>query len=80
MAAQAAQAPGLQSAQPALPYPHATAQLLAAMVFGEGGLLEPLPRLTRDEFRAAGLSHILVASGTQATFSMYQVYAVLLTC
>lgn len=46
-------------------YPAATAQLLSAMVFGEGALQQPLPRQTRDEFRAAGLSHILVASGTQ---------------
>ncbi|MDQ3814434.1 MAG: ComEC family competence protein, partial [Armatimonadota bacterium] len=52
----------------ARPYPHATAQLLSAMVFGEGGLREPLPRLIRDQFRAAGLAHILVASGTQVTF------------
>jgi competence protein ComEC len=46
-------------------YPASTAQLLTAMVFGEGGLREPLPRQTRDAFRAAGLSHLLVASGTQ---------------
>lgn len=50
------------------PYAHQTAQLLSAMVFGEGGLQEPLPTLTRDQFRAAGLSHLLVASGTQVAF------------
>ncbi|HEX8833578.1 MAG TPA: DNA internalization-related competence protein ComEC/Rec2, partial [Abditibacteriaceae bacterium] len=48
-----------------LPYPRATAQLLTAMVFGEGGPGEPLPRQTRDAFRVAGLSHVLVASGSQ---------------
>lgn len=50
------------------PYPHARAQLLTAMAFGEGGLIEPLPRRVRDDFRAAGMSHILVASGTQISF------------
>jgi competence protein ComEC len=49
-------------------YPHARAQLLVAMVFGEGGLQQSLPRLTRDQFRAAGLSHLLVASGAQVAF------------
>ena len=49
------------------PYPDATAQLLCAMVFGEGGLREPLPFAVREEFRAAGLSHLLVASGTQVS-------------
>jgi competence protein ComEC len=49
------------------PYPRARAQLLTAMAFGEGGLDEALPRLTRDEFRAAGMSHVLVASGTQVS-------------
>lgn len=47
------------------PYPHANAQLLTAMVFGEGGLSHPLPSLVREEFRVAGLSHVLVASGSQ---------------
>lgn len=47
------------------PFPAATAQLLTAMVFGEGGLTRPLPPLLRDDFKAAGLSHLLVASGTQ---------------
>jgi hypothetical protein len=56
------------ASQPAQPYPHATAQLLVAMVFGEGGLQQSLPRLTRDHFRAAGLSHLLVASGSQVAF------------
>lgn len=50
------------------PFPAASAQLLTAMVFGEGGLSRPLPRELRDDFRAAGLSHVLVASGTQVTF------------
>ena len=50
------------------PFPAASAQLLTAMVFGEGGLARPLPRELRDDFRAAGLSHVLVASGTQVTF------------
>jgi len=59
---------GASGPAPARPYPHATAQLLSAMVFGEGGLREPLPRLIRDQFRAAGLSHVLVASGTQVSF------------
>ncbi len=53
---------------PGRPFPSATAQLLTAMVFGEGGLARPLPRELRDNFRAAGLSHLLVASGTQVTF------------
>lgn len=53
---------------PARPYPHATAQLLAAMIFGQGGLQEPLPFQTRSQFRAAGLSHLLVASGQQVAF------------
>lgn len=53
---------------PRFTYPRATAQLLTAMTFGEGGLSEPLPTLTRDAFRAAGLSHVLVASGTQISF------------
>ena len=53
---------------PGRPFPSDTAQLLTAMVFGEGGLSRPLPRALRDNFRAAGLSHLLVASGTQVTF------------
>ena len=53
---------------PGRPFPGASAQLLTAMVFGEGGLSRPLPRELRDDFRAAGLSHVLVASGTQVTF------------
>ncbi len=65
---QADAVPGEAASPEARPYPYATAQLLAAMVFGEGGLREPLPRLTRDRFRAAGLSHVLVASGTQVAF------------
>src|SRR6185503_17167349 len=35
---------------------------------GQGGLREPLPFQTRNEFRNAGLSHVLVASGTQVAF------------
>jgi competence protein ComEC len=50
------------------PFPAANAQLLTAMVFGEGGLSRPLPTVLRDDFRAAGLSHVLVASGTQVAF------------
>ena len=48
-------------------YGHATAQLLTAMTFGEGGLTQPLPRQVRDQFRRAGLTHILVASGAQVS-------------
>ncbi len=47
------------------PYSASNAQLLSALVWGEGGLREPLPRQTRERFRAAGMSHVLVASGTQ---------------
>lgn len=50
------------------PYSGANAQLLAALVWGEGGLQQPLPKQTRDRFRAAGMSHVLVASGTQVAF------------
>jgi competence protein ComEC len=50
------------------PYPRANAQLLTAMVFGEGGLSHPLPSLVREQFRIAGLSHVLVASGSQIAF------------
>ena len=50
------------------PFPHQNAALLTAMVWGESGLPEPLPEQTRADFRAAGLSHLLVASGTQVTF------------
>lgn len=51
--------------RPARPYQNATAVLLTSLIFGEDGLREPLPRSTRDRYRAAGLSHLLVASGTQ---------------
>ena len=47
------------------PFPRQNAALLTAMVWGESGLSEPLPQQTRDDFRAAGLSHLLVSSGTQ---------------
>ncbi len=50
------------------PFPRQNAALLTAMVWGESGLAEPLPEQTRADFRAAGLSHLLVASGTQVTF------------
>lgn len=50
---------------PGRPFPGLSAQLMTAVVFGEGGLPAPLPRAARDDFRAAGMSHILVASGTQ---------------
>lgn len=46
-------------------FPVATAQLLTAIVFGVGGLADPLPRETSEQFRAAGLAHLLVASGAQ---------------
>jgi len=46
-------------------YPRASAQLMVAMVFGDGALRTPLPPLVRRDFRAAGLTHLLVASGTQ---------------
>lgn len=49
------------------PYPQARAQLLTAMVFGRGGLEETMPRLTQDNYRAAGMTHLLVASGQQVT-------------
>lgn len=49
------------------PFPRQNAALLTAMVWGESGLVEPLPDQTRADFRAAGLSHLLVASGTQVT-------------
>jgi predicted membrane metal-binding protein len=54
--------------QPDRPYQRATSQLLTAMAFGQGGLVEPLPKTLRDDFHAAGMSHILVASGTQVSF------------
>lgn len=47
------------------PFPLANAALLTAMVWGENGLPQPLPEQTRTDFRAAGLSHLLVASGSQ---------------
>ncbi|BCM89390.1 hypothetical protein IAD21_01236 [Abditibacteriota bacterium] len=47
------------------PFPRQNAALLTAMVWGESGLSEPLPQQTRDDFRAAGLSHLLVSSGSQ---------------
>lgn len=50
------------------PFPRQNAALLTAMVWGENGLSQPLPDTTRADFRAAGLSHLLVASGTQVTF------------
>ncbi|RYX84152.1 ComEC/Rec2 family competence protein [bacterium] len=49
------------------PYPRQNAALLTAMVWGENGLRDPLPQQTRDDFRAAGLSHLLVSSGSQVT-------------
>lgn len=50
------------------PFPGQNAALLTAMVWGENGLPQPLPEPLRADFRAAGLSHLLVASGTQVTF------------
>ncbi|MBW3636509.1 MAG: DUF4131 domain-containing protein [Armatimonadetes bacterium] len=52
------------------PFPAANAQIMTAMVFGEGGLSRPLPQTVRDDFRAAGLSHVLVASGTQVSVTV----------
>lgn len=52
------------------PYPQATAQLLAAMVFGEGGLQEALPQTLSQAFRAAGLSHLTVVSGSQIVMTV----------
>ena len=49
------------------PFPRQHAALLMAMVWGQSGLAVPLPEQTRADFRAAGLSHLLVASGTQVT-------------
>lgn len=51
----------------ARPYPRARAQLLTAMVFGRGGLQETMPRRTEDNYRVAGMTHLLVASGQQVT-------------
>jgi len=56
---------GDESALAGRPFPRENAALLTAMVWGESGLTEPLPDQTRADFRAAGLSHLLVASGTQ---------------
>ena len=56
-----------KNGEPGWNYGHATAQLLTAMTFGEGGLTQPLPQLVREQFRRAGLSHILVASGAQVS-------------
>lgn len=54
-------------------YPRATAQLMVAMVFGDGALGTPLPQLVRDNFRAAGLTHLLVASGTQVSLMVLMI-------
>jgi len=50
------------------PFPEATAHLLTAMIFGEGGLSQPLPVSLAETFRAAGMAHLLVSSGTQVGF------------
>ena len=52
------------------PFPRQNAALLTAMVWGESGLTAPLPDQTRADFRAAGLSHLLVASGTQISLAV----------
>jgi len=49
------------------PFPRQNAALLTAMVWGENGLFVPLPKTIRADFRGAGLSHFLVASGTQVS-------------
>jgi competence protein ComEC len=54
-------------------YPRATAQLMVAMVFGDGALGTPLPQLVRNNFRAAGLTHLLVASGTQVSLMVLMI-------
>jgi len=54
-------------------YPRATAQLMVAMVFGDGALGNPLPQLVRNNFRAAGLTHLLVASGTQVSLMVLMI-------
>lgn len=54
-------------------YPRATAQLMVAMVFGDGALGTPLPPLVRNNFRAAGLTHLLVASGTQVSLMVLMI-------
>lgn len=54
-------------ATPHQPYGALTSNLLLAMVFGESSLQRALPPLVRQEFRDAGLAHVLVASGTQVT-------------
>jgi competence protein ComEC len=54
-------------------YPRAMAQLMVAMVFGDGALGTPLPQLTRNNFRAAGLTHLLVASGTQVSLMVLMI-------
>lgn len=54
-------------------YPRATAQLMVAMVFGDGALGDPLPQLVRNNFRAAGLTHLLVASGTQVSLMVVMI-------
>jgi competence protein ComEC len=46
-------------------YARSSAELLTAMVYGEGSLAEPPPRQIREAFRSAGMLHLLVASGTQ---------------
>jgi len=50
------------------PFPRQNAALLTAMVWGENGLFVPLPKTVRADFRGAGLTHLLVASGTQVSF------------
>lgn len=58
-------------------YPRATAQLMVAMVFGDGALETPMPQLVRNNFRAAGLTHLLVASGTQVSLMVLMILGVL---
>ncbi|MEO6908869.1 MAG: DNA internalization-related competence protein ComEC/Rec2 [Abditibacteriaceae bacterium] len=57
-------------------YPRVTAQLMVAMVFGDGALGTPLPPLVRNNFRAAGLTHLLVASGTQVSLMVLMISGV----
>jgi len=59
--------------QSGVAYPRATAQLMVAMVFGDGALKIPLPQLVRNNFRAAGLTHLLVASGTQVSLMVLMI-------
>jgi competence protein ComEC len=59
-----------------VPFARQTAAVATAMAFGEGGLPAPLPRATRESFRRAGVSHVLVASGAQVALVCAFLWAV----